>query len=349
MKARFSKLIPLAAICFLITTTSLSQTSASYTISGRVHDELDHDVAGVRVCAIADNSRNANCGISNAKGEFVLRVTAAGRYRLFPEKSQDGYYVQYQPFYRHPSTPIAEAVLDDSNTSSFVSVLVGPRNGVLVGKVTDAVTRRAIENTRFFLCQANDPRACWIVTAKNAEGAFKIFVSHVPFTLRARADGYEEWQGLSGSDKDTPISVVSGATMQLNLNLRRRSDTAGAALSEAEKDPSMNLPAPVQLSPADRVELDYFPRHTKLEWQPVDGAVSYTVEVDFCDGRMKGRRDCQDPQPLYIKEKPQTGIMLTSYEFDFIGAQPGRWRVWAVDNKGQQGFKSPWRTFFYLK
>ena len=348
METRFFKAISVAAICFLLSTSSLSQTTASYTISGRVHDELDHDLAGVRVCAIVDNSRNANCGISNTKGEFVIRLSSAGRYRVFPEKSQDGYHVQYQPFYRHPSTPIMEAVLDDSNKSSFVSVLVGPKNGVLIGKVTDAVTRRPVENARFVLCHASNPNICWSVSAKNSEGEFKIPVSHVPFTLRARAEGYEEWQGLSGSDKDSPISVASGETMQLNLYLRRRPDAAVSALSEAEKELSMNLPAPVQLSPADRVELDYFPRQTKLEWQPVEGAVSYTVEVDFCDGRVKSRRECQNPQPLYLEKSPRR-IMSTSYEFDFVGAQPGRWRVWAVDKKGQQGFKSPWRTFFYLK
>jgi hypothetical protein len=346
---RLPKLIPLAAICFLSSSFSLSQTTSSYTISGRVHDELDHDLGGVRVCAIPDNSRNANCGTSNAKGEFVVRVTSPGRYRIFPEKSQDGYHVQYQPFYRHPSTPIAEAVLDDSNKTSFVSVLVGPKNGILVGTTSDAITRRPVENVRFRLCHAANPQICWIVSSKNAAGEFRIPVSHVPFTLRALADGYEVWQGLSGSDKDTPISVASSTTMELNLYLRRRPEAAGIALSEAEKEISVNLPAPVQLSPGDRVEFDYFPRRTKLEWQPVDGAVSYTVEVDFCDGRVKSRRECLNPQPLYLKEKSPTRIMSTSYEFDFIGAQPGRWRVWAVDKNGQQGFKSPWRTFFFLK
>ena len=32
----------------------------------------------------------------------------------------------------------------------------------------------------------------------------------------------------------------------------------------------------------------------------------------------------------------------------FVGAQPGRWRVWAVDKEGREGFKSPWRLFVYL-
>ena len=36
-----------------------------------------------------------------------------------------------------------------------------------------------------------------------------------------------------------------------------------------------------------------------------------------------------------------------SYTFDFVGAQPGRWRVWAVDVNGQKGPKSDWWGFSY--
>lgn len=42
-------------------------------------------------------------------------------------------------------------------------------------------------------------------------------------------------------------------------------------------------------------------------------------------------------------------VASPGYKFDFVGAQPGRWRVWAVDNEGREGEKSPWRTFTYTK
>ena len=349
MNTRLSKLFQLTTIGFLYSASSLSQTTTSYTVSGRVHDELDNDLPGVRVCAISDSSRNANCGISNVAGEFVIRMQEAGQYRLFPEKSQDGYFVQHQPFFRHPSTPITAVVLNESNRSASVSVVIGPKNGLLRGKSLDAVTGLPIEKTRFVLCHAANPHICWTAGAKSPQGEFKLFVSHVPFTLRVTAEGYEDWLGLSGSDKDGPISIASGANLELNLYLRRRPEAVGRPLSEAEKQPYVNLPAPVQLSPSDRVELDYYPRHTKLEWQPVEGAASYSVEVDYCDGRVKNERECLNPQTLQLLEKSPTGIVSNSYEFDFVGAQPGRWRVWAVDKKGLEGFKSPWRTFFYLK
>jgi len=41
-----------------------------------------------------------------------------------------------------------------------------------------------------------------------------------------------------------------------------------------------------------------------------------------------------------------SGIVGTTYEFMFIGAQPGRWRV-AMDREGREGFKSPWRVFIH--
>ena len=99
-------------------------------------------------------------------------------------------------------------------------------------------------------------------------------------------------------------------------------------------------------------EFDYYPRHTRLEWAPVEGAASYSVGVDFCNGRRGDAQGCTDPQPLsgLMKLNPKTsGIEGTAYEFDFIGAQPGLWHVWAVDAQGREGFKSPRRLFTYLR
>jgi hypothetical protein len=40
-------------------------------------------------------------------------------------------------------------------------------------------------------------------------------------------------------------------------------------------------------------------------------------------------------------------ITGTSYNFNFVGKQPGRWRVWAVSATGEGGPKSGWWTFEY--
>jgi hypothetical protein len=40
-------------------------------------------------------------------------------------------------------------------------------------------------------------------------------------------------------------------------------------------------------------------------------------------------------------------VTTTLYTFDWVGAQPGRWRVWAVDAKGHAGARSDWSYFAY--
>jgi hypothetical protein len=46
---------------------------------------------------------------------------------------------------------------------------------------------------------------------------------------------------------------------------------------------------------------------------------------------------------------PPKETTSTEYQFDFVGAQPGRWRVSAVDDSGREGPKSDWWTFRYTK
>lgn len=73
-------------------------------------------------------------------------------------------------------------------------------------------------------------------------------------------------------------------------------------------------------------------------------------EVDYCAGWLDGRTACPDPQPHFLPNvAPGAGIDATAYEFNFVGAQPGRWRVWAIDAAGREGFKSRWRSFVYLQ
>lgn len=93
------------------------------------------------------------------------------------------------------------------------------------------------------------------------------------------------------------------------------------------------LEAPIPLSPKSGTSFNHFPRNTTLEWEPVSGAASYMVETEFYSGDWFGS---------YVVETP-----TTSYSFDFVGAQPGRWRVWAVGPSGDGGAKSDWWYFEY--
>ena len=105
------------------------------------------------------------------------------------------------------------------------------------------------------------------------------------------------------------------------------------------------LTAPSMLSPACGATFSNFPRTTKFDWKPVAGAVSYIVEVD-CLGCCKAGAWCWDIGKTWKIEKDIKG---TTCSYDFTGAQPGRWRVSAVDATGKEGTKSAWCGFVYTK
>jgi hypothetical protein len=39
----------------------------------------------------------------------------------------------------------------------------------------------------------------------------------------------------------------------------------------------------------------------------------------------------------------------TEYFFNWVGAQPGRWRVWAIDASGREGPRTGWWVFVYTR
>lgn len=105
------------------------------------------------------------------------------------------------------------------------------------------------------------------------------------------------------------------------------------------------LPAPVLQSPRSGKRFSHYPRRTRLRWSTVQGAASYTVEID-CYGCCRANKWCTDIGRAY---KKIGSIQSTTYTFNFVGAQPGRWRVWAVDRNGKPGGKSAWWTFRYTR
>ena len=108
------------------------------------------------------------------------------------------------------------------------------------------------------------------------------------------------------------------------------------------------LPAPEQTLPEEGRVFDSLPRTTAIGWKPVSGAASYTVELD-CLHCCESGRWCSDLGRPWKVVRGIPAVRSPGYKFEFTGAQPGRWRVWAVDNEGREGEKSPWRTFQYAR
>lgn len=118
--------------------------------------------------------------------------------------------------------------------------------------------------------------------------------------------------------------------------------TSGKAATAASVQ---SLAAPRQLVPADGAVFSHFPRTTLLRWESAPGAATYAVEID-CYHCCQSGKWCTDVGRTW---KIVTDLRATSYSFDFVGAQPGRWRVWAVDASGRAGPKSGWWEFRYTR
>lgn len=102
---------------------------------------------------------------------------------------------------------------------------------------------------------------------------------------------------------------------------------------------------PSLLSPQCGTVFSIFPRTTTLKWSAVPGAVSYTAEVD-CYHCCKTGKWCTDVGQTY---RVAPNLTQPRYTFNFVGAQPGRWRVWATFSGGVQSEKTPWCGFTYTK
>ena len=103
--------------------------------------------------------------------------------------------------------------------------------------------------------------------------------------------------------------------------------------------------APLQVSPPNESVFNQFPRTTKLEWTTVSGAASYVVEIDCFDCCQKNAW-CTD---VGGASEVVRGITETNYTFKYVGAQPGRWRVWAVGSDGRESSKTDWWRFRYTR
>jgi hypothetical protein len=98
------------------------------------------------------------------------------------------------------------------------------------------------------------------------------------------------------------------------------------------------LAKPVLVSPTNNTHFQHFPRVTTLAWKPVTHATGYVVERQYYGG------DWTSYPPVTVDANAGT-----SYEFNFVGDQPGRWRVTAVDSTDTYLSSQPsaWRKFDY--
>ncbi|MBL9117883.1 MAG: hypothetical protein JNJ83_22935 [Verrucomicrobiaceae bacterium] len=92
--------------------------------------------------------------------------------------------------------------------------------------------------------------------------------------------------------------------------------------------------------PYDGLISDEFPRKLALTWEPVAGATSYEVEIQWQNPDSKEWHTWVD-YPMEVKG--------TSHEMIFPGTQPGRWRVLAMKADRTRSQWSDWRKFTFVQ
>jgi hypothetical protein len=160
-------------------------------------------------------------------------------------------------------------------------------------------------------------------------------------------------QGKTWLTKPAVTSVATTLTVDFPANVPGRwsvkaIDSTGAHTPSGDSAWSdfdftvQTLDTPTLVSPVNNQVFSHYPRTTTLAWNPVAGATGYVVTVDAClDRQVSSGSVWQNVQKLIVP--------TNAYTFNFNGAQPGRWCVFAIDstNAHQQSAPSPWRIFTY--
>ena len=313
----------------------LEQRLNRFLITGEVVDENRQPVAGANVSAYPESLHGKlPMTTTDNQGRFSIPVYKTGRWTINANKLAHGYTAML-PFY-YPLDAIPSVIVKEDDSPPFVKVKL-LRAAKLNVRIADQETGQPIRNAQIGLCRIEAPRFCHRQNIAARNGQFDVLVPLVPISVQISAAGYEDWYIRDDNDsRPKPLLASSSTTTELNVFLKRGDSNSGS------------LEAPHPYSPPDGTEFFHYPRLTRLEWLAVPGAETYTVEVEFCIGGFPAQKECRDPRPLIgLKVPAMAGIQGTSYEFSFLGNQPGRWRVWAVDALGRPGRKSDWTTFFY--
>jgi len=335
---------PLVLMLLSVLSLSVSaQSTATYLIKGEIRNSSGQPMSGASVCATPKQPGGRRVlGTADADGRFNIPVTNPGDYTVnhasIPYRGSGVYY----PFDEYPAFGAQEVSLGRANPEAYVSIVMPEKNGTLEVKIADSSTHFPVELISIQMCQSDKP-GCTGPIARSETGVYRLYPPPVPFVLRIMSQDYQPWNKVLGRN----TVIKPGSTRDLTIEMRRRPEAVGKALTDGEKQPGFCLPAPVQSGPAENERFNHYPRSTVLNWDKVEGAVSYGVEVDYCQAPSAGN-ECLRPAPqVFPSLQGAKPITDTSYKFDFIGAQPGRWRVWAIDKDGRAGFKSPWRMFSY--
>lgn len=151
---------------------------------------------------------------TNAQGGFAITHLGWVKYKVYASKISAGYPENLGGFYG--TGGVATVNLSPAAPRAYVRIRLGPRAGILHGRVTNAVTGKPINAADFRLVWVGSPND-WMMTSQPS--TYRVFLPpSTAVDLEVSAPGFvpARYRGLK---------LPSGAesTLNIRLNPRRRS------------------------------------------------------------------------------------------------------------------------------
>jgi hypothetical protein len=148
-------------------------------------------------------------------------------------------------------------------------------------------------------------------------------------------------QAVNGASAAVMVLAVTEGDATVNGDAANAVPTWGTVHVVA---PSTEVSAPLQISPPDQSVFTSSPRELSLSWNAVQGAVQYEVEIQACDvWSSPWWTSCESWSRVDVTSETSNTYLVAG----FIGAQPGRWRVRAIDSNGGVSGFSQWLNFLW--
>lgn len=173
--------------------------------------------------------------------------------------------------------------------------------------------------------------------------------AHGEVWLRVRAGSSEGWVNEEYISRNAPASVETSARAFVEQSTANQTQPDAPLSNDSANRIAQRLPAPRLLSPGDGIVMNHYPRTTRLEWELVPGAETYTVEIQFLGGNVWNDLTEFLQNQGYVGYTPPVKLAQTTFSLNWVGINPGRWRVWAVDPAQKEGRKSEWREFRFTR
>ena len=188
-------------------------------IAGLVLDSKGVPVEGVQIHlnpvegALA---RIKTISLSDRSGGFAFPNVNPGVYRVHAGAPDKGYADSISAFQDTGFSPLVEV----TRLKPFASatVILGPKNGIVTGTVTDATTGLALSAT-VHLWRIGRPEA-WIRTSVTSP--YRLLIpADIPVGIEVTSPGYQMWRyfGPGGGNESSALKLESGAEFALKITL----------------------------------------------------------------------------------------------------------------------------------